>query len=344
MEKTELQVPKSTAEADTFEAHKEIRKAAAAGKPLMEGVPPPVENEPSSASEGKPKPKEQTAEAPESSQPQEKREEKKHPNRKPEAERRIEDLLRENTRIKQELEESRKKSVPQVSPPAPEPPKPAAEPAKLPTMAEYAREQFKRRPNALQEELIEEWIDLRDRERERTRQAAAEQEKRQTEARTLGERRTAAIEKLRADRPDVDPEEHIFGRADGGGVMLGGVKDPQGRITTVIGELEKNVANWVDVLVYLHDHPDELLGIQRMTAAEQYDECRLIGRLLTKNPAKPSQATPPEPRKPAAPVPISRIPAPSRPIGGSEPAAVKSTSEARSMEEHRALRRAQRAG
>lgn len=278
-------------------------------------------------------PKGQTAADPESALPQEQK--KQQPKRKHDAESRISDLTRDNADLKRQLEDLRKnrEAPSQATQPVPEAKK-APEPAKLPKLAEYVRDQAKLRPSATQEDLIEEFYDLKFAERDRLREERATKEKQEAESRAASERWSKTLDDARKKYPDIDPGD-VFGRTNdpNSGIIL----HPQ-----VFKPLQDSFPNWVDVLYHLADSQEDYARVKAIANPQlQFLEVGMIARQLA-NPPKSAESVQEQPQKVR---PISRVPAPQKhTLGGGMPASGKSMRDAGSFEEAEHLEKQRLAG
>ena len=266
----------------------------------------------------------QTAAVPETAQPQEQKPKQQlQPKRKHDAESRIAELTKENAEFKRQLEESRKNSVSQVSQPAPESPKPASQSATLPKLSEYVKAEHLKRPDVLQEDLIEEWVQKRDDQAEQTRQAKAGQE-----------RINKAMSDFRAKHPDT--ADAVFND-----VILGT------REANVMGPLMANFPNWPDVLHYLHENQELYQQVRASSPQEQWYDVVAIARQLSRGAIATAQEPTGQPaqEQPRNVRPISRIPAPARhTLGGGMPPEARSIRDARDFEEAEAIERRRASG
>lgn len=307
------------AEEGSYEAWEATQKEAA---PAQQ---PKAEEKPEKPSV----PKGETAAVPETAPAQEQKpkQQPQQPKRKHDAESRIAELTRENAEYKRQLEESRKTSVSQESRPAPESPKPS-EPAKLGKLSEYVKAEHAKRPDVLQEDLIEEWVNKRDAEAEQTRQFKAGQE-----------RITKAMSDFRAKHSDI--ADDVFGENGKQGIILG---TPQ---VNVMRPLMDTFQNWPDVLHYLHENPDVYQQVRASSPQEQWFDVVAIARQLSRGiiSVAPAAETPAQEQPRSNVRPISRVPAPAKHVlGGGMPPEGKTLRDARDFEEAEAIERRRTAG
>ena len=303
------------AEEGSFEAWEATQKEAApAQQPKAEekaAVPSVPKGETAAATEAAP------------AQEQKPKQQLQQPKRKHDAESRIDELTRKLKERDQELEGLRKNRESQVSQPAPESRQPVSEPARLGKLSEYVRAEHLKRPDVLQEDLIEEWVQRRDAEAEQLRQVRA-----------TGERINKAMSDFREKNPDV--ADAVFNE-----LTLG---TPQ---VNLMRPLMENIPNWTDVLHYLHENRDVYDRVQRSSPQEQWHAVSSIAWNLSnglvsvaKSAGQPAQE---QPRSNVRP--ISRVPAPAKHVlGGGMPPEGKTLRDARDFEEAEAIEKRRTAG
>ena len=275
-------------------------------------------------------PQGQTAAVPETAKPQEQQKQQAKPiERKRDAESTIHKKDRELAELRKQLEEARKNAAtPQDTRPAPETPKPANEPPKLGKLSEYVKAEHSKRPDVLQEDLIEEWVQKREAEAEQSRQAKAGQE-----------RITGAMRDFRAKHPDV--ADDVFGENGKQGIILG---TPQ---VNVMKPLMDNFQNWPDVLHYLHENPDVYQQVRASSPQEQWFDVIAIARQLSRGiiSVAPAAESPAQEQPRSNVRPISRVPAPAKHVlGGGMPPEGKTLRDARDFEEAEAIEKRRTAG
>lgn len=316
-----VEVPKSTANAETISEHKAIREAQKAGKPLMEKVPTAdvkteakTAAEPSAPETAKPEASEaSTSESAGVSETPPSQDKKEPKPKRDDAADRVKALLDERKERDRRIAELEAR-LNELSKPKTEQPKVEAKPedpepdfdeylAKAPegesmgkTMARFNRDHLG-------------WLN---RQNEKTTQQKQAQE-------AWSAKINAAAAKHGAD---------VVAAAVGSQDPKSGVQLP-GQWVQVLRQLD----NDIDVIVHLHQNPEEYQRIMGLTPGKQLAEIVLLSHKLANPPASP---------KPEA-VSVSRVAPPPRTVGGTAPPEPKSTAEAQSMAEHKRLRLQHRA-
>lgn len=324
-----IEVPKSTADADNFSAHKAIRQAERAGKPLTEKIasPPPKEEPKPSAPKGEtPGVSETPPSAPKGESagvseipPTQEQEKPKQPKRD-DFESRIKDLQRESSAKDRRLAELEAENN-RLKAPKPEEPKPEAKPdEKRLKRSEFRQQYAEKHPTA----TIDEVDDAYDEYVEQRRTAAAAKEREAAEQQRTRETRLNALQE--ASRRHADFEAVTNGRINeqGGWTFNSGLT-----LSKPVMDLISNVKNGWDAFYQLASNPEQLREVIALPLAEQFVEIGHIAKSLSK-PANPK----PEPTRTVAPPP--------RTVGGTAAPEAKSTAEAGSTDQHREMRRKQR--
>ncbi len=315
----------TTAEADSFEAHRQLRAPApVSGKP--DSTPAPVVKPAPAPAAGDKQPSESSTvsetvndKSTQDSTP----EDKKKRDRSEEG--RIRDLVGQlkteretRQRLDREIDELRKGTR---KPAEPEPAKPAAaasEGKPKPNLKDFENDpQYKTYADAQ-----EAYQDARDAWRDEQRaieDRKSGEKRRETEFRSAHEARMA-----KAREKHANFEETVKTAA----ATLGDL--PNMGMDAAIAEAGPD--SFGDLLMHLSTHLDEYREIAALSPQAAYRRVVALELKLS------GDAKPPEQPKPAAP--ISKAPPPATPVGATSSHAAKSTREAASMEEHRRLRRA----
>jgi hypothetical protein len=315
----------TTAEADSFAAHKELRKAQREGKTPTESVSPKVEEEvkpesvkPSVSETEKPS---ESAEVSETSPAQE----PKKPKRS-DAESRIKELLAdrdrtaaENAELKKKLDELAARPIETAKPAEPKVEAPKTVQGE-PDLDEYVKSApADETYSKTVQRFTRDYLKFLNGQQQKTAVEAKAQESAQASV-------NAAIAKHGRETLAA-----IIGTKDNpnsGIVMAPGV------LKTFIDDYGQE--GW-DTLVHLHGNQEEYRRIQAIQSPlRQLNELAFLSRTLTV-PAPKAETVTEKPRITAPPV--SRVAPPAKQVSGSEISQPKSTGEALSFEEHKRLRK-----
>lgn len=151
-------------------------------------------------------------------------------------------------------------------------------------------------------------------------------ERAQSQQQTANQQLATKAAAVRAKYSDFDVTANVVGRT--------GINLPNAMSQYV---MDSDLG--LEVLYHLGQNLTEYTRIAALPATRQVAELAWIEKALA-TPQSPPVDHPPE----QPPLPVSKVPAPPRQLGGAQPPAIKSTRDAATYEEHKAIENARKAG